>query len=202
MFATGTSQVAAIDVKTGARSLLTEGDGLKVFPSTFGPRTTAYVTRTGIRRTDRENEVAGEFGRPSWSPDGRTMVFHRDTERGKNIHGLQQPSPDPRFGLSLYSDAGSFSPDGTRMVLLGTNFVGSVRNGRLIVAGPDGSNATTIYDGPATDNLTGVAWSPRRDAILFGLGGYFQTAETRGARLMSVRADGTGLYEVYRRLDE
>ena len=105
-------------------------------------------------------------------------------------------SRDSRFALSLYSDAGSFSPDGTRVVLLGSNFVGAVRSGRLIVAAPDGSNAMAIYDSAATDNMAGVAWSPVGDAIMFGVGGYFQTAETRTARLMSVRPDGTGLTQL------
>jgi Tol biopolymer transport system component len=121
MFATGTSQIAAIDVQTGARSLLSDGEGLKVFPGVLESSTTAYVTRTGLRFTGRETEVAGEFGRPSWSADGRAMVFHRDVRRGTRLRGATRASPDARFALSLYSDAGSFSPDGKRVVLLGSN---------------------------------------------------------------------------------
>jgi Tol biopolymer transport system component len=193
MFATGTSQIAAIDVQTGARSLLSDGEGLKVFPGVLESSTTAYVTRTGLRFTGRETEVAGEFGRPSWSADGRAMVFHRDVRRGTRLRGATRASPDARFALSLYSDAGSLTPDGKRVVLLGSNFVGAVRSGRLLVSAPDGSNSTAIYDSAPTDNMAGVAWSPRGDAIMFGIGGYFQTAETRTARLMSVHPDGTGL---------
>jgi hypothetical protein len=191
MFATGTSQIASVDVKSGARSLLTDGDGLKIFPGVVATAT-AYVTRSGLRFSGNDREVVGEFGRPSWSARGR-MVFHRETRRGSALHGAPRPSPDSRFELSLYSDPASFSPDGGRVALLGINFVGPVRNGRLTVSAPDGSQSTAIYDGPASDNMTGVAWSPRGDAIMFGLGGYFQTAETRTARLMTVRPDGTGL---------
>ena len=123
----------------------------------------------------------------------RTVARWCSTEtrsRGKNDQWFcSSRASIPRFGLSLYSDAGSFSPDGTRMVLARHEFRRSrCATGASSSQGPDGSNATTIYDGPATDNLTGVAWSPRRDAIMFGLGGYSsRTAETRSARLMSVR---------------
>jgi Tol biopolymer transport system component len=192
MFATGTSQIASVDVETGARSLLSSGDGLKIFPGAVSATAAAYVTRTGLRFPGRDEEMRGEFGRPSWSPRG-VMVFHRETKHGIALHGAPRPSLDTRFELSLYSDPTTFAPDGERVALLGINFVGAVRNGRLAVSAPDGSRSAAIYDGPATDNMTGIAWSPRGDAIMFGLGGYFQTAETRTARLVTVRPDGTGL---------
>src|SRR5690606_19856098 len=95
--------------------------------------------------------------------------------------------------LSAYSDTGSFSPDGRELVLVNTSFVGPVRNGRLLIIGLDGSTRRVIFDGPSTEDLTGAVWSPRGDAILFGLGGFFQNADRAAARLMVVRPDGTGL---------
>lgn len=192
MFATGTSQIASVNLRTRERTVLTAGDGVKLFPRPVDSRTFAYVTRTSLRFAGRDAELTGEFGRPAWSADGRRMVFHRDTKRDTDMRALARPSPDPRFALFAYSDPGSFSPDGKRVVLMGINFVGPVRNGRLIVADAEGSNSRTIFEGPATENLTGAVWSPLGDAILFGLGGFFQSAETRGARLMLVRPDGTG----------
>src|SRR4029453_16197616 len=50
-----------------------------------------------------------------------------------------------------------------------------------------------IYEGSVSDDLAGPAWSPRGDTILFGLGGFFQRAPIRTARLMSIDANGTGL---------
>ncbi|HEX6997433.1 MAG TPA: hypothetical protein VF322_04770 [Gammaproteobacteria bacterium] len=193
MFGRGTSQIASVDVLTGERTVLTAGDGVKLFPRAVDSDVFAYVTGTGVRFTDRDTELAGEFGRPAWSADGRRMTFHRDVSRAADIRGVARPSRDPRFALLAYSDTGSFSPDGERLVLTTTNFVGPVRNGRLLLAELDGSNARVIFEGPSTESLTGAAWSPLGDAIVFGLGGFFQSAETAAARLMLVRPDGSGL---------
>jgi Tol biopolymer transport system component len=196
MFTTGTSQIASVSLQTGDRTILTTGDGIKLFPRFVDSSVFAYVTRRGLRFVNRGTEVAGEFGRPAWSPDGHLMVFHREAKGDADIRAMARPSPDPRFALSAYSDPASFSPDGKQLVLMGINFVGPVRNGRLIVASADGSTDRAIFDGPSTENLTGAVWSPLGDGILFGLGGFFQSAETRGARLMLVRPDGTGLTAV------
>jgi Tol biopolymer transport system component len=191
MFGTGSSQIAAVDVATGERSVLTSGDGIKVFPAAAAARI-AYVTRTGLRFTDGERETAGDFARPSWSASGRAMVFHRDTRPADSFYGQPRPSPDNRFALSLYSDAVSVAPDGKRVALIGTNFVGPVRNGRISVASRDGGAVATVFDGPTNETMAGIAWSPRGDEILFGLGGYFGAAERLPARIMSVRPDGSG----------
>jgi Tol biopolymer transport system component/transcriptional regulator with XRE-family HTH domain len=47
-----------------------------------------------------------------------------------------------------------------------------------------------------SDDLSGPAWSPIGDRILFGAGGFFQRAQVRTARLMSIRPDGTDLVSV------
>lgn len=45
-------------------------------------------------------------------------------------------------------------------------------------------------------DVSGPAWSPRGDTILFGLGGFFQRAQVRSARLMGVSPAGTNLAPV------
>jgi len=123
------------------------------------------------------------------------MVFHRNVDRTTDQDRAFKawPSPDARFELLRLSGHASFSPAGDRLVFAVTNYAGDVRNGRLVVANADGSNRRTIYQGPVADDLAGPAWSPRGDTILFGLGGFFQRAQIRTARLMTIRPDGNGL---------
>jgi Tol biopolymer transport system component len=79
------------------------------------------------------------------------------------------------------------------MVYMLTNFNGPIRSGTLMVANTDGSDRHAIYAGPLTEDMTGPAWSPRGDAILFGLGGFFQRAQIKSAQVMSIHTDGTRL---------
>jgi TolB protein len=195
MFARGPSQIVSIDWRTGHREPITQGPGLKVFPSWLPDGRAAYVTRAGLAFTDGRREVAGEFGRPDWNKAGSIMVFHREVDLASDQERAFKPwhSPDPRFTLLRLSGHASFAPAGDRLVFAASNYERDVRNGRLIVANTDGSNRRILYEGPVADDLTGPAWSPRADIILFSLGGFFQRAPIRAARLMTIGVDGSGL---------
>ena len=195
MFARGPSQIVSIDRRTGHREPITEGPGLKVFPSWLPDGGVAYVTRSGLAFTDGRREIAGEFGRPDWNRASSQSVFHRETDLASDQERAFKPShsPDPRFTLLRLSGHASFAPTGDHLVFAVNNYAGTVRNGRLVVAAGDGANRRTIYEGPVTDDLTGPAWSPRGDWILFGIGGFFDRASTRTARLMTIRPDGNEL---------
>jgi TolB protein len=193
MFGRGPSQIISIDWRTGKREQITEGPGLKIFPNWLPEGRFAYVTRGGLAFSD--GRVTGDFGRPDWNRTGSMVVFHRETDRASDQDRAFKAwqSPDPRFNLLRLNGHASFSPAGDRLVFAVTNYSGDVRNGRLVVANTDGSNRRTIYEGPLTDDLAGPSWSPRGDTVLFGLGGFFQRATIRTARLMTIRPDGSGL---------
>lgn len=192
IFGTGATQIASIEIATGARQMLTSGPDLKVFPRWLSATRIAYQTRDGIRFTGGEMSLHGEF--PSdWSADHRTMIFHRETDpRGDRDRAFQWwSSPDPRFGLLRVPDVSSFAPAGDRLVYMLTNFSGPIRSGTLAVGNSDGSGRHVIYEGPLTQDATGPAC--RGDTILFGLGGFFQRAQITSAQVMSIQTDGTGL---------
>ena len=192
MFATGTSQIAAADLSTGDVTAVTHGEGLKVFPRFVGNENISYVTRDGVRSTGAEKELAGEFGRPSWSIEAQTMVFHREVPRSGERRYTVRQTVDPRFGL-LAAFPGSFAPDAARFVYTIADLTRPTRPGLLIVSDADGSNTRVVYESASTASITNPAWSPRGDVIVFGLGAYFQRAGTETARLMSIRPDGTQL---------
>jgi len=197
MFGTGTTQIVSASLNTGARDTLTSGSGVKVNPRWMAPGRIAYQIREGVAVANggRVDTLRGEFECPDWSPDRGAMVFHRETDhRGDRDRELQHwPSPDPRFALLRVPDVPAFSPSGDRMVYLLTNFVGPIRSGALMAANVDGSNRKVIFEGPLTEDMAGPAWSPRGDAIAFGVGGFFQRAQIKPAQLMRVAPNGSGL---------
>jgi TolB protein len=193
MFGRGPSQIVSIDWRTGHREMMTKGPGLKVFPSWQPNGRFAYVTREGLAFGDSAVGIKGEFGRPDWTPTGSMVVFHREADRVayQNWAFNAWHSSDPQFNLLRLSGQASFAPAGDRLVFAASNYDGEVRNGRLIIANTDGSNRRTLFDGPAADDLAAPAWSPRGDVIVFSLGGFFQRAAIRPARLMTIGVDGT-----------
>lgn len=195
IFGTGTTQIVSVDLNSGARDTLTSGDGLKVSPRWVTGRRVAYQIREGVAFTGGAPRLTGDFGSPDWSPNGKMMVFHRETDRrGDRDRDFQRwPSNDARFALLRVPDASAFSPEGDRMVYVLTNFAGVVRNGALVLAKTDGTGRRVIYEGPLTEDMAGPAWSPRGDTIIVGVGGFFQRAQFKPAQLMALRADGTGL---------
>src|SRR5439155_7597975 len=99
--------IVSVDINNGARDTITAGPGLKVFPRWINTDQVAYQAQDGIRFTTGGSEVRGEFQAPDWSPDHRTMVFHRETDhRGDRDRDFQSwRSQDPQFGLLRVPDA-------------------------------------------------------------------------------------------------
>jgi hypothetical protein len=82
---TGSSQIVSIDVETGRLQTHTTGPGVKVSPRYTGGHEIAYVVifgdKQGLRFTSDRNGALGAMRYPSWSPDGKRMVYPR-TSRG------------------------------------------------------------------------------------------------------------------------
>ena len=79
----GDMQIVSVDWKTGERSVLAEGPNEKWSPRWLSPAEVAYSSggpQGGIERTRGPAGARGEFGNANWSPDRKTVVFHRDTE--------------------------------------------------------------------------------------------------------------------------
>jgi Tol biopolymer transport system component len=191
MFANGTSQIVSVNLASGERTALTSGDGVKLTPYPAGGAT-AYVTATSVELIGRNASTAGAFGWPAWSGDGQTMVFHRDV--GNRAAALPRPSRDPKFALVAVPGHAAYSPGGDRIAFSNTDFsAGAPTTGSLVVADADGSNRQTLFSAPPMSNLTAPVWSPRGDAIVFGVGAYLRRAGQGPAELMSVAPDGTAL---------
>jgi TolB protein len=79
----GTTQIRSVVLATGHEEDLTSGEGEKWSPQELADDRVAYASggpEGGVEFTTGPAGVRGEVRNPRWSPDGRSMVFQRDTE--------------------------------------------------------------------------------------------------------------------------
>jgi TolB protein len=197
----GTTQIVSVSFKNGEQETLTTGPGEKVYPHWVADHQVAYAfigEHPGIAFPAGNGRTDGIFDAPDWSPDLHSMLFHREIDDRAAISdanpGVQEwYSPDPRFKLLR-----------TRTAAVGCS--GSRSNDRIVCETPTPSLtskglAVSKYDGSGTKVIfedlhraaTGTAWSPGGDWIAFGLGAFFDDADSMPARLMLIRPDGSGL---------
>lgn len=169
----GTTQIETLVVATGQRTVLTVGEGEKWSPRWVGGQAIAYVSggpEGGVERTAGSPGARGAFSNPAWSPDGRTMVFHRDVESAWPPHRLWT-SLDPRFRIVRTGIFPSYTPDGRHRVS-NDQTAGILHNSVLTMAA-DGTGAKMLFGEPERSAL---APEVSRDGtrIAFGLGQFFQ----------------------------
>lgn len=124
--------------------------------------------------------LSGNESSPAWSPVGDRIAFSRDgAERG-----LYTLRPDGTGAVRLTTGSGdwpSWSPDGTRMVVLG----GEVPGARLWVLRADGSGSEPLTP---PEYFTGAAdWSSDGRWIVFS------AAQPAPAGFWAIRPDGSDL---------
>ena len=189
----GTTQISTIDVATGERRVETSGAGEKLSPRWLAENRIGYITRLkneGIEFTNGAAGARGEFNSPSWSADGKRMVFHRETDF---TYPPFRPhySRDAQFRLIRTGIFPSFSPTGERFV--SNDKTAGILNNNIMLVNADGSGGRILFGNAEKGSLAPV-WSPPGDKIAFGFGQFFQT--TNGAAIADIaviNSDGTNL---------
>ena len=196
----GNMQLVSVKLSSGERRVLTKTPGEKWFPHVLSQSQVAYISggpSGGLERIDGPAGARGEFRSPSWSPDAKTMVFHRET-RSPWPPFQRWPSRVAGFQLIRTGIFPSFSPSGDRLVC--NSATAGILHNSVLVMNSDGSNTSVLFDDPQRSALA-PAWSPRGNQIAFGLGGFFQMLvgnRDRGvaaatSQLAIVQSDGSGL---------
>jgi len=198
------SQIVSVDFASGERIEHTSGPGFKMSPQFVSAEEIVYRRKGGAGEglySTAPGKAPVKIERlrtPSWSPDGKQMVYEKFTWRG-----WKQNQPLYSWDASReyrYSDVWpAFAKDGM-MVLTAKGEDSSVD-----IMKADGSERRRVFDttkqggldmGLVKRGLAGAffpVWSPDGEWIVFGLGSWFTERGNGGAKLMRVRRDGTGL---------
>jgi Tol biopolymer transport system component len=198
------SQIVSVDVATAERIEHTTGPGLKVNHHFLSANELGYLLKggkdEGIRYTSGRPGFNRSLRNPSWSRDGKLIVFEktrfREWKQNQPLYGW-----DPEWDYRYTDVFPALSRQG-RLVITEKDLDSS-----LAVIAPDGSGRKRIFEASKADlpkqfagtGLTGAfqpAWSPDGQWIVFGLGTWFGMREKFSARLMRVRADGSGLEQL------
>ena len=169
----GTTQIETIIVATGERAVLTAGDGEKWSPHWDDNAAVRYVSGGpdgGIEQAGGRAGIRGAFGSPSWSADGKSMIFHRDVDAGWPPSQVWT-SLDPRFRLVRTGIFPSYAPDGQRRV--SNDRTAGILQNKILTMRADGSDSKILFSMPDRSALA-PEWSRDGTRIAFGLGMFFQ----------------------------
>ena len=197
------SQIVSVDVASGDRIVHSSGPGLKLFPQFLNEKVVAYHQKggpnEGLAYTTGVDALKRAMRSPTWSPDGKTVIYEKVAFRPVRPQNKPLYSWDAEWVYRHTDVFPALSRDGELV------FTEKQQgNSSIVVMNPDGSNRRRIFD-PANHGFEpaalarGIAgafqpaWSPDAQWIAFGLGVWFQERRTGAARLMRVRRDGTGV---------
>src|ERR1700680_3566605 len=169
-----TSQIVSVDVATGAKVEETSGPGLKVEPQYLSVDRIAYLVKAGpnagLAFTKGVPGVKGSLRNPSWSPDGKQVVYEKVdfTARPQNqVLYSWEPDMDVQ-----YTDVfPRFSRDG-KLAISDIKNLATTATASISVMNADGSGKKVVFS-----DKNGAAfvptWSPDGQWIAFGFGGFF-----------------------------
>ncbi|PYU28830.1 MAG: hypothetical protein DMG32_01820 [Acidobacteria bacterium] len=98
-FGVTASQIVSVDVATGARMEHTSGPGLKISPQFLSADRIGYLAKAGPGEHGGLAFTTGEHGpdswirNPSWSPDGKSVVYEKFIYSSPALSQESQSSP-------------------------------------------------------------------------------------------------------------
>ena len=188
----GQTQLVSIDVTSGERTPIAAGPGIKMFPVIVPSGELAYVRKNpgapGVFYGDSQRGPSGAVRSPSWSPDGTRMVYHKVLSH-QSPHWQRTWSRHAEYELIHTQFLPAFHPDGQRFAATLDS-----DDGKLVIIESGENTARTLFQADGRQALA-PQWSPRGDAIIFGLGFYFRDRDG-GAQVAMIDPDGSRFREL------
>ena len=174
----GTTQIETVSLEDGQRRVLTNAEGEKFSPRWVTGERIGFAGATAAGGIDFVSAAGGAvtagargvFRHPSWTRDGKRMVFQRDVPETWPPH-QSWPSRDKDFSLLRVGVFASYSPTGDRRVSNDKTAANALNS--ILLMNADGSNVRTIFSAEGK-NAMGPTWSRQGDRIAFALGIFFQ----------------------------
>jgi TolB protein len=189
----GTTQIETLELTTGQRTILTAGEGEKWSPRWVSEHAIAYVSggpEGGVERAAGSPGARGAFNNPAWSPDGRTMIFHRDVESAWPPNHAWA-SLDPKFRIVRTGIFPSYTPDGGQRV--SNDQTAGILHNSILTMAADGTGAKILFR-EADRSALAPELSRNGMRIAFGLGQFFQNLKGPArADIATINADGGDL---------
>ena len=198
-----TTQLASVTLSDNISKALTKDTGEKIYPRWFADGRIAYVTwqdNGAIKFLNSNKSIKGVFNNPSWSTDGKKILYNREV-------GFVWPpydksySSDKQFQLIRTGVFPSFAPSG--MQLICNDKTAGIMHNQIMQMNIDGTHRFILF-GDSVKSALAPVYSPKGDKIAFGFGRFFQSIKgpaigdiaiinSDGSHL-EVLTDGSGNY--------
>lgn len=192
-----TSQIVEIDLATGAETPVTTGPALKVNPQYLADGRIGYVIKgtpkdgpkVGIAYSDGKRGPEGEVRNPSWSPDGKSLVYYRiavnNRPQNAKLYSWQK-----KYEYRYTDVFPTVCPRNGRMALTDLDFPFGNPTASISVMNVDGTQRVKVFqrqDGAALM----PTWSPDCQWVAFGFGVFFGGRGFAPANVFMAKADGS-----------
>ena len=192
-----TSQIVEIDVATGAETAVSTGPALKTNPQYLPGGSIGYVIKgtpkdgpkVGIVYSDGKRGPEGEVRSPSWSPDGRTVVYYR-IETKNRAQNTKLYSWDKKHEYRYTDVFPAVCPKNNRLALTDLDFPFGNPTASVSVMNIDGTQRVKVFQRQDGASLM-PTWSPDCQWVAFGVGVFFGGRGFAPANVWMVKADGS-----------
>jgi Tol biopolymer transport system component len=192
-----TSQIVEIDVATGTETAVTSGPALKVNPQTLPDGRLGYVIKgtpkdgpkVGIVYSDGKRGPEGEVRSPSWSPDGKLVVYYRIDVKNR-AQNSRLYSWDRKREYRYTDVFPAVCPKNGRMALTDLDFPFGNPTASVSVMNVDGTQRVKVFQRQDGASLM-PTWSPDCQWVAFGVGVFFGGRGFAPANVFMAKADGS-----------